>query len=458
MLSSPAVSGIQPWVTDDTVALLVDQYELTMAQAFWRERMFDEAVFSLFVRRLPAGRNYLIACGLADLLDYLERFRFSADALAWLGQFPHFSPPFLEWLGRLRFTGDVYALPEGSPFFAGEPLLEVRASLPEAQLVETMALNLINLQTILASKASRIVRAAAGRTVVDFGLRRAHGTDAGIRGVRAFYIGGVHATSNMLGGRVHGVPVAGTMGHSYVQAHSHESEAFHQFTALYPDTTLLVDTYDTLEGVRRVIHLAAALGVDFRVRAIRLDSGDLGTLAREARGLLDQAGLRQVEIFASGGLDEHRIAELVGSGAPIDGFGVGTELAVSRDEPALDIVYKLTSYAGEGRLKLSTGKAILPGPKQVYRVEDRDRTIGDVIGRAEEALPGRPLLHRVMRRGRRIAPPEPLAAARSRASDELSRLPGPVLGLPPADPQFPVRVSERLQSYTRELSRRVAGP
>jgi nicotinate phosphoribosyltransferase len=428
-----------------------------MAQAYWREGMLDEAVFSLFVRRLPPERNYLLACGLGDVLDYLERFRFHGDALAWLSRSQHFRPDFLEWLGRLRFKGEVYAPPEGTPVFANEPLLEVRASLPEAQLIETMVLNFVNLQTILATKAARMVHAARNRTIVDFGLRRAHGTDAGMRGARAFYVGGVHATSNMLAGRVYGIPVAGTMAHSYIQAHVNESEAFHRFAELYPDTTLLVDTYDSLKGVRRVIRLADELGTAFQVRAIRLDSGNLGELAGAARRLLDQAGLGRVGIFASGGLDEHRIAELVQDGAPIDGFGVGTDLAVARDAPALDIVYKLTSYAGEGRLKLSPGKATLPGPKQVFRRESSGRAVEDVIGRAGESLPGRPLLRQVMRNGRRIDPPEPISQARARAAEELARLPQPLHSLRAADAGYPVRLSEGLHNYTRELSSRLGG-
>jgi nicotinate phosphoribosyltransferase len=446
------MSGASAWVTDETVALLLDQYQLTMAQAYWRERMFDEAGFSLFVRRLPPERNYLVACGLSDALDFLERFHFSADVISWLARFSQFSPSFLEWLAQVRFTGDVYAPLEGTPLFPNEPLLEVVAPLPEAQLVETMLLNLVNFQTIMASKASRVVTAAAGRTVVDFGLRRAHGTDAGVRAVRAFYLAGVHATSNMLAGRIYGIPVAGTMGHSYIQAHEREFDAFRQFATLYPDTTLLVDTYDTLAGVEQVIRLAQELGPAFRVRAVRLDSGDLAGLARAARERLDRAGLTGVEIFASVGLNEHEIAAMIQQGVPVDGFGVGTDLAVSRDAPGLDIVYKLTVYGGRGRLKLSSGKAILPGRKQVFRMDAAGETQGDVLAREGELLPGRPLLQRVMHRGRRTGPTETLEAARARAAAELAALPEPIRHLVPAAPPYPVQVSQNLQAYAREVA------
>src|SRR5918992_1460795 len=286
------------------LALLTDLYQLTMVQAYWREHLHDEAVFSLFVRRLPPRRNFLLACGLDDALGYLESYRFTATDLDYLAGRPEFQRPFIEWLAGFRFQGEVRAVPEGTPVFANEPILEVIAPLPQAQLMETLVLNQVHLQTMLASKAARVVLAARGRTVVDFGMRRMHGTDAALKGARAFYVAGVAATSNVLAGQVYGIPIAGTMAHSYIQVHHSELEAFRGFSAVYPETVLLVDTYDTLEGVRRVIRLAGELGDGFRVRAVRLDSGDLAALAFESRALLDQAGLQRVEIFASGGLDE----------------------------------------------------------------------------------------------------------------------------------------------------------
>jgi nicotinate phosphoribosyltransferase len=446
-----------PWVGTDNMALLLDQYQLTMLRAYFEEEMTDRAVFSLFFRNLPEHRNYQLACGLDDALSFLERFRFTDELLSYLETRDEFDAPFLEWLGELRFRGDVWALPEGTPVFGNEPLLEVEASLPEAQLAESFVMNQMHFQTVVASKASRIRNAAGERTVIDFGLRRMHGADAGLRSARAFHIAGLDGTSNMLAGKLYGVPVTGTMAHSYIQAHDDELEAFRAFAKIYPDTILLVDTYETLEGVRRVVALAEELGDDFRVRGIRLDSGDLGELARGSRGILDAADLDDVRIFASGGLDEWSIRELVESGAPIDGFGVGTSMGVSRDAPALDMAYKLTAYAGRGRLKLSSGKRILPGRKQVFRVEEAGRAVSDVIGRADESGPGRPLLQQVMREGERLdAGSVSLGDARARAREELSRLPERLLAIDPADPPYPVTVSESLDEFQERVIRKVA--
>ncbi|MFQ5889435.1 MAG: nicotinate phosphoribosyltransferase [Gemmatimonadota bacterium] len=441
---------------DGDIALLTDQYELTMLQAYWREEMFDRAVFSLFVRRLPAERNYLLTCGLDSALDYLEGLRFSSDALDYLSTLDELSAPFLDWLAELHFTGDVYAVPEGTPVFANEPLLEVVAPLPEAQLVETLIMNQIHFQTVLASKAARVVTAARGRTVVDFGLRRMYGVDAGLKAARAFHIAGVDSTSNLLAGMRYGFRVSGTMAHSYVQAHEREEDAFAAFAELYPGTILLLDTYDTLEAVRKVIALARAKGQAFDVRGVRLDSGDLGRLAVEARRQLDAAGLDGVSIFASGGLDEYRIARLVEEGAPISGFGVGTAMAVSSDAPGLDMVYKLTAYAGRGRLKLSPGKETLPGRKQVYRLEEDGEAVRDVIAEAEDTGPGRPLLRPVMRGGVRLPEGETdLDEARERARSEIARLPQRVRSLVPAEPPYPVAISEGLLRYENDVSRAV---
>jgi nicotinate phosphoribosyltransferase len=400
------------------LALFTDLYELTMLQAYLEEGMRDWAVFGLFVRRLPARRNFLLACGLDTVLHYLETLRFTEDDLAYLHSLGLFSDRFLSWLRAFRFTGEVRAAPEGAPLFADEPILEVAAPLPEAQLVETFIMNQVHLQTLLATKAWRVVTAAGGRPVVDFGARRIHGLDAALKGARAFSIGGVASTSNVLAGRRYGLPVAGTMAHSYVQAHDDEAEAFAAFARLYPDTVILVDTYDTLEAVRKVVALARSAGGAFEIKAIRLDSGDLLALSRGARALLDEAGLRHVGIFASGGLDEDRIAALVAADAPIDGFGVGTSMGVSSDVPDLDIAYKLCEYAGKGRLKLSTGKPVLPGRKQVFRLSEHGCDVGDVIARAEERLEGRPLLVPVMRDGERLAAGRiDLAAARACAHE-----------------------------------------
>jgi len=440
----------------DDLALLTDLYQLTMLRAYREEGMNGEAVFSLFVRRLPESRNFLLACGLDDALRYLEELRFSESSLDYLRKRGEFDQAFVDWLRDLHFTGDVRAVPEGTPLFPNEPILEVSAPLPEAQLVETFLMNQIHLQTTLASKAARVVLAAGRRAVVDFGLRRIHGADAGLKAARAFHIAGVAATSNVLAGKVYGVPVSGTMAHSYIQAHDSEMEAFRAFAHLYPETVLLVDTYDTLGGVRRVVELAGELGEDFRVRAVRLDSGDLAELSFAARKILNDAGLEEVEIFASGGLDEHKIADIVERGAPIDGFGVGTGMGISSDAPGLDIAYKLTQYTGRGRLKLSPGKPILPGPKQLFRREEDGRFAGDVIAGAGETLPGRPLLEPVMRGGKRLPAGErTLEEAREHAALQLRSLPERVRALGKADPPYPVGVSEKLKHMQEEVAAEV---
>ncbi|HEX6069174.1 MAG TPA: nicotinate phosphoribosyltransferase, partial [Longimicrobiaceae bacterium] len=460
-LRSPANTGLRestmhafrPQPDEVNVALFTDLYELTMLQAYWRERMGEEAVFSLHVRRLPEGRNFLLACGLDDVLAYLESLHFSEEALRYLRTLGVFAEEFLEWLRGFRFTGDVFAVAEGTPVFAEEPLLEVVAPIAEAQLVEAFVMNQVHLQTVLASKAARVVHAAAGRAVVDFGMRRMHGTDAALKAARAFHVAGVDSTSNVVAGAVYGIPVAGTMAHSFVQAFDREIDAFRAFARLYPTTVLLVDTYDTLEGVRRVVELARELGDDFRVRGVRLDSGDLAELARGAREILDGAGLPRVEIFASGGLDENGVAELVRQGAPITGFGVGTHMGVSSDAPALDIAYKLTAYAGKSRLKLSPGKRILPGQKQVFRVEENGQAVRDVIARWSEEIAGRPLLQPVMRGGMRLSAGRgTLDEARSRAREEIARLPDSVRELDPASPPYPVELSPLLQAHLDEVS------
>jgi len=312
------------------------------------------------------------------------------------------------------------------------------------------------MQTVLASKAYRVKAAAGDRAVVDFGLRRMHGADAGLKGARAFHIAGIDATSNVLAGRVYGLPITGTMAHSYIQAHESEMAAFRAFAETYPETVLLVDTYDTLEGVRKVVRLAEELGDGFRVRGVRLDSGDLGALAKRARAILDQARLTDVEIFVSGGLDEHRIRRLLADGAPIDGFGVGTYMGTARDAPALDMAYKLTEYRGRGRLKLSSGKRILPGPKQVWREVRNGRAVRDRITTAGEEAPGRPLLQPVMEDGTRLAAGRPsLEEARAHAAQALAELPDSIRGLDPVDP-FPVDVSEELQRRQGRVAEEVA--
>lgn len=436
----------------NNVALFADCYELTMAQAYLNEGMTGIATFSLFVRRMPHSRDFLVACGLDTVLDYLENLHFDEDDIAYLRSLKKFSDVFLSWLQNFRFSGTVYAVAEGTPVFGNEPILEIVAPLPEAQIVETFVMNQIHLQTLLCSKAQRVVTAASGRPVIDFGARRMHGTDAAIKGARAFYIGGVSATSNLLGGKIYKIPVTGTMAHSYIQSHEDEKEAFRAFARTYPETILLVDTYDTMEGLRKIVELKKELGSDFRIKGVRLDSGDLLSLSQEARKMLDESGLKNVEIFVSGGLDEYRVAQLVLSGAPIDGFGVGTKMGVSKDVPDLDIAYKLCEYSGRGCLKLSPGKIVLPGRKQVFRVSDGTEYLYDVVGKADEILTGKPLLNVVMKDGKRLAAGKiKLKSIREYAAMEIALLPAGIRNIRPSDSPYPVTVSPALAKYQKEV-------
>jgi len=434
-----------PWVSDSNAALLTDLYELTMLQSYFDEGMNGLAVFDLFIRRLPRTRNYFVACGLEHVLHYLESFAFSEEAIDYLRSINRFSEPFLENLRQFRFTGDVYAVPEGTIVFANEPLIEIIAPLPQAQFVETFVMNQVQLATIAASKASRIVNAARGRSVVDFGARRMHGADAAIKQPRAFYIGGVDSTSSVLAGQIWGIPVAGTMAHSYILAFDNELDAFRNFVRTYPTAILLIDTYDITQGVDHVIQLARELAAEFRVSGVRLDSGDLANHALDVRRRLDEAGLQQVKIFASSSLDEYEIDRLVQSGVPMNGFGVGRHLAAASDLPVIDTAYKLAEYGGKPRMKLSESKSTLPGRKQVFRQSESGKSIRDVIGLVNEAgVPGRPLLEKVMENGRRLQPPETLSICRDRCKSELESLPEELKSLLKVEPGYPVELSAQL--------------
>ena len=430
-------------------ALFTDLYELKMAQAYLAEGMNQTAVFELAFRKMPAHRNYLVAAGIGDVVDDLLSFRFQEEDIEFLRQQMKFPETFLRRLKDLRFSGDVFALPEGTMFFPNEPAVQVVAPMVEAQLMETLVLNRIHFQSLAAAKAARVVQAAQGRAVVDFGSRRAHGIDAALKVARATYLAGGVGTSNVLAAKTYSIPAFGTMAHSYIQAHESEIASFEAFAQLYPDTTLLVDTYDTLEGVRNVIELSRKLGARFRVSAIRLDSGDLGALSRGARDLLDQAGLHHVTIFASSSLDEYEIQRLIASGAPIDAFGVGTKLAVADDAPFLDMAYKLVEYAGRGRLKLSSKKVLYPGRKQVFRQIAGGRMTGDVVGRCDEDLPGERLLQAVMLQGQPVGAAR-LEESRQRFQTELGLLPDRLRALDAAADPYPVSFSQSLQ---RDLER-----
>jgi nicotinate phosphoribosyltransferase len=447
------VSG--PLVLRDA-ALFTDLYELTMGASYLREGMQGEATFSLFVRRLPPRRGFLVAAGLEDVLAFLADLRVSPHAIRYLRSLGTFEAPFLDALADVRFTGRVRAVPEGTPVFADEPLVEVTAPILEAQLVETAVMNVCHLQTMLASKAARSVLAARGRAVVDFGLRRTHGVDAGLKAARAAWIAGAAATSDVLAALAYGIPPAGTMAHSYVTAFPTELDAFRAFARAFPrGTTLLIDTYDTVAGARKAVIVAREMAArGERLRGVRLDSGDLGALAREVRLVFDEAGFPDVQIFASGGLDEDEVDALLAAGAPIDAFGIGTRMNVSADAPYLDMAYKLVRYAGRDVLKLSPGKRTWPGDKQVYRLRGPEGVIErDVLALADEPPPSaaaEPLLVTVMEAGRVLAPPPPLAAVRERCAREIGSLPEAARRL---DRPEPLRVtpSDRLVARARAL-------
>jgi nicotinate phosphoribosyltransferase len=432
--------------------LFTDLYELTMVQAYVAERMDQTAVFELFFRELPDDRNYVVAAGLNDTLDFLEHLHFTDDDLAYLAEQDQFNESFLEYLAGMRFTGEVNAVREGTVVFPDEPLIQVVAPIAEAQIAETAILNQVHFQTVAATKAARVVHAAGGRTVVDFGSRRAHGSDAAIKAARASFLAGAAGTSNVLAGRLYDIPIFGTMAHSYIQAHDDELDAFEAFARQYPHTTLLVDTYDTIDGVSKVIRLRNRLGDAFDVRAVRLDSGDLLTLSRHTRRLLDQAGLTDINILVSGGIDEHKIEKLLGEGAPIDGFGVGTKLVVVPDAPDLDMAYKLVEYAGRSRMKLSSEKEIFPGRKQIFRSIENDRMTGDVLARFDETRRGQPSLEPVMRNGRRLdTAAATLDEAREHCRRQIEMLPNAIRRLHRAPEPYPVEISDQLRADRDDL-------
>lgn len=407
--------------------LLTDLYELTMAAGYFESgKSEDRATFELSIRRLPPTRNFVVVAGLAQIVEYLQGLGFTEadiDYLRSLPQFARVSPAFFDRLRRLRFTGDVFAVPEGTPMFAGEPLLNLRAPLIEAQIAETYLLSMITYQSLVATKAARIVQTAAGRAIVEFGTRRAHSPQAGVLAGRAAYIGGCIGTSNTLAGRLYGVPVYGTAAHSWVLAFESEERAFRELQKLLGERTIyIVDTYDTLEGTRTAARLGRPLW------GIRLDSGNLLELSRAARAILDEAGLREAKIMASGDLNEYKIRELVEAGAPIDAFGVGTELATSADAPNLGAVYKLVELETNGirrfTAKLSEDKYTLPGAKQVFRYRDHDEIARSVeCPNCPSGEPVEALLRPVMLNGRLVAPLPGVDEARARAAEALARLP-----------------------------------
>jgi nicotinate phosphoribosyltransferase len=439
-------------------ALLTDLYQLTMLQAYYKQRMEETAVFELFIRNLPEQRGFFLAAGLQQALDYLEQLRVTPDELAWLAASGRFSGDFLDYLGQLRFTGDVLAMPEGTVFFPHEPILRVVAPLPQAQLVESRLLNLLHFQTMIASKAARAALAAQGKGLIDFGFRRAHGAEAGVLAARAAYLAGLTGSATVAAGLSFGIPIYGTMAHSFIQAHDDELTAFEDFAYAQPDNViLLIDTYNTEAAARKLVNLASRLrqgGIP--IKGVRIDSGDLADQARKVRRILDEGGLTQVRILASGNLDELAIQALVANGAPIDDFAIGTRLVTSTDAPYLDCVYKLQEYAGIARRKRSEGKATWPGRKQVYRrFEASGRMAGDVLTVEDNLQEGEALLQPCLVAGKRVSPAPPLSALRQRAADQLAQLPEHLRQLR-VDPPYPVTIAPALQRLAQEVDRYTA--
>ncbi len=446
---------------DSSLSLLVDLYELTMAQSYFRHRRNAQATFDLFIRDLPRNRSYFLFAGLEDILRYLKDLKFTSKDLAELEALG-FDEDFLTYLGRMRFFGEVWALSEGSVFFPGEPAIRITGSLIETQVIESFLLNCVNLSTMIATKAARIVGAAQKRGVFDFSLRRTHGIDAAMKAARSSCIAGFRGTSNVLAARRYGMQAVGTMAHSFVMSFADEREAFEAFFDTFPQKTiLLVDTYDTRKGIENAIHVARKFKPKgFSLKGIRLDSGNILRYSKMARQMLDEAGLRDVKIFASGDLDEYKIERLIKAGAPVDNFGVGTKMGVSSDSPFLDVIYKIAEVTNpQGvflpTMKLSENKATLPGRKQVFRRYDRRGFCAkDIIGLENEDL-GEPLLKCVMRAGEILHAARPLAEIRETASKNLSSLKKGLRSLRGSDP-YPVLISTGLKKMVKGLSKELA--
>ena len=438
-----------------TSPLTTDLYELNMVQAYLDKAEDKEAVFEFFVRRLPARRGFLMAAGLEDALDYLETLRFSPAEIDWLKNTGRFRQNLLDYLSRFRFTGDVHAIPEGTVCFPYEPLIRITAPLPQAQLVETRLINILHFQTLIASKAARMVLAAPCKALSDFGLRTAHGAEAGLYSARASYIAGFAGAANVLAGERYGIPVVGTMAHSYIQVHDDEAQAFEDFARARPqNVVLLIDTYDTEAGARKVVELAPRLKADgITILGVRIDSGDLAAMARKVRVILDEGGLNDVIILVSGGINEDVLQGMMKTKAPIDGYGIGVNLDASIDAPSLDCAYKLQEYAGTPRRKLSEGKQTWPGRKQVWRSYDRDgRMRGDVLSLEDDSQNGETLVVPIMRGGKRLKPALSLTEIREHAAAELKRLPSPLKRLEAFE--YTVAVSDALKALAQEADHR----
>ena len=445
------------YLKEENMSLFTDYYELTMCAAYFDNQNFETATFDLFIRRLPENRSYFLFAGLEEALQYLQTIKFTDEHLAYLRK-QGFKEGFLIYLRDFKFTGEVWAVPEGTIVFPNEPLLRVTAPIIEAQLVETFLLNSINLQTMIASKASRVVNASKGRAVIEFGLRREPGIDGGLKVARSSYIAGCQGTSNVLAGMAFGIPVFGTMAHSFIMSYPKEIDAFRAFAKTFPNkSTLLIDTYDDIAGAEKAAIVAKELqDSGICLGGVRLDSGDLAKTSKKIRKIFDKQGLEYVKIFASGDLDEYKIQELLNAGAPIDSFGVGTKMGTSADRPYLDGIYKLCeTQAADGEfkpiMKLSKDKITLPGRKQVHRLKTKDGKFKkDIIALSDETFEGTPLLVKVMDRGKLCYKLPSLQEIRKTAQENFSSLPEKYKALTDA-PVYPVKMSQKLQNLTKTL-------
>ena len=445
--------------TGENLALLTDLYQLTMAQSYFQSHQLETATFSLFIRNYPINRSYFVAAGLADVLEFLQSFAVNQAGIDYLHARRMFTDDFLDFLKHLRFTGEVWAIPEGRLFFTEEPVMEITAPIIEAQIVETFIINQINLQSMIATKAARCVHAAKGRAVVDFALRRTHGIDAGMKVARSSYLAGFGGTSNVRAGELYGIPIVGTMAHSFVSSFENEIDAFRAFVASFPNnSTLLIDTYDTLEGARKAVVIAKEMTArGERLQAVRIDSGGLAQLAVEVREIFDAAGLHEVKIVGSGGLDEYDLADFSDAKVPYDAYGVGTKMGVSADAPWFDMAYKLVEFGGRAVLKLSTGKASWPEKKQVFRLHNNQGQLSkDLIGLRSENVPGaEPLLQKVMEKGVLTAPLPSLEASRSIFREEFMHLPDSLKAIK-NPPLYPVEFTSRLRESRRQIARKIS--
>ncbi|MGI9525056.1 MAG: nicotinate phosphoribosyltransferase [Hyphomicrobiaceae bacterium] len=437
--------------------LLTDLYQLNMIQAYLEAGETRTAVFEFSVRTMPHQRGFFVAAGLEQVLDYLENLHFRESDLQWLQQSGQFSQDLLNWLAKIRFAGDVHAMREGTIFFPHEPILRVTAPLPLAQFVESRIINILHFQTLIATKAARHVHLAAGRRLVDFGMRRAHEADAGLMAARASFLAGYDGTATVLAGKRFGIPLHGTMAHAFVEAFDQEIDAFAAYARSRPDNlVLLIDTYDTKRGARKVVKLAPKLRAEGTlIRGVRIDSGDLVELAKSVRQILDDGGLVDVQIIVSGGLDDPDIDRIVHSGAPIDGFGIGTKLTTSSDVPTIDCVYKLQEYAGIARRKRSEGKQTWPGRKQVWRrIKSNGQLAGDVLDLETAEHDGEPLVDLVIEQGQRTRPHPPLDEVRAVAADGIRSLPEELRQLVP-ESAYPLHIGDALQRLTEEVDERL---